>query len=154
MARPVKSAEAWYEKAAEIMVREEKSLRQAAMELDLPLTTEECANIERRKTFQKALWAARHKFYKDLSSDPERNKNSVLGQLVFLAQKLIEEREYDKAAEVLFKLAKVEGHVGGENNINIFGNLTPQDIEAERKRIEGQLKPGASQGGTEQVLPN
>jgi len=153
MARPSKGAETWYEKAADIMVRESKPLRQAATELGLDLTNEEIVNIERRKSFQQTLWAARSKFYNDLAHNPDRSKSTTIGTMLFLAQRLIEEKQYDKAAEVLFKAAKVEGHVGSESTTNIF-NLTPQELEDVRKKLTTVVQGGKSTPTTQSVLPN
>jgi hypothetical protein len=135
------------------MVRESKPLRQVATELGLDLTNEEIVNIERRKTFQNTLWAARSKFYNELAQNPERSKQTTIGTMLFLAQRLIEVGQYDKAAEVLFKAAKVEGHVGSENTTNIF-NLTPQELEEARKKIQGIVQGGTTTPGSKPVFPN
>jgi len=56
------------------------------------------------------------------------------------SQKLEEEGEYDKAAEVLLKIAKIRGWVGPENQVSIFGELSQSDLDGIRKKIEGALE--------------
>ena len=70
-----------------------------------------------------------------------------------LAQSYTALKQYDKAAEVLFKAAKVEGHVGSESTTNIF-NLTPQELEDVRKKLTTVVQGGKSTPTTQSVLPN
>lgn len=148
MARPARIEQSWFGKVAEIMVREQKNIQQAAMECDVDLTSEELRALEKRKAFQQVLWTERHRFFQELASDPNRSKTSLLGQMLFLTQKLIEEGEYDKALEGLMKLAKIEGFVGPEQQVNIFGGLSPKDLEEAKKRLNERLGQGtaATQG--------
>lgn len=144
MARPRNEEQPYYQKVATIMVREAKSFRQAAIELNLELTAEECAHIEKLQSFQKVLWTARHRFYRELASDPERTKVSLLGQMMFLIQKLTEEGEYDKALEGAMKLAKVEGFIGPDSQVNIFSDVSPKDLEEAKARIAARLDTGGT----------
>lgn len=137
---PRKQEEPWYQRVAEIMVREGRNIRQAADECDLRLAPEELISIERNKTFQRVLWTERHRFYNDLAKDPTLCKQSLIGQMMFLIQKLIEEGEYDKALTGGMQLAKVQGFVGPEQQVNIFGGVTPKDLDEARKAIVERLK--------------
>lgn len=133
--RPAKEEE-FLSSAIEMMVREGVSLRQAATVLGVAITTQELDNIERRKSFKQMLWAARHRFWQELGSDPERTKASTIGQLQLLAQKLTDDGEYDKAAEVLFKIAKAEGWVGSESTVNVFAGLSAKEFSELRERLK------------------
>lgn len=118
------------------MVRQNMSLRQAAMELDIPLTSDECDKILKRKAFQNVLWAERHTFNAELAAQPGRNKTSAIGLMVFLIQKLIDDGEYDKALDGVQKLAKLEGW-DKSAEINIIAGLTAKDLaEAKAELLE------------------
>ncbi len=132
----------WYQKVAETMVRESKNIRQAASEHGLELTSEELSKIEKLKSFQKVLWTERHRFFRELAADPERTKQALIGQMLFLTQKLIDDSEWEKAIEALLKLAKVEGLVGSESQINIFSGLTPQDLKDAKAKLIEQFGEG------------
>lgn len=120
------------------MVREGVGLREAIALLNAPVTSEECKAIERRGSFKKLIWAARLRYWAELGSDPERTKSSTIGQLQLLAQKLMDEGEYEKAAEVLFKIAKAEGWVGSESTVNVFQGLTAKEFTELRERLKQQ----------------
>jgi hypothetical protein len=135
----VKQAEDWHQKVAEKMVREDKTLYAAAMELNIPITSREAENLTRTKTFQRVLWQERHKLQKEIALDPERNKQSLIGQMAMIAQKLIEQDKFDKAAEVLFKLARIEGHVGPETQVTVLEKFTQSELDAAREKL-GKLK--------------
>ena len=87
-----------------------------------------------------------------IANDPTRTKSVVLGQLVVLADKLTREGEYDKAAGVLEKLAKLEGWQGADSNVNIFAGLTAKDIAEARARITKGLPGGP--GGPDATKPD
>lgn len=153
--RPEKPSEVWYEKAAEMVVRQGLSLRQAAAELGVAITSEEAEAISKRKVFQRVLWTKRNEYFNEIANEPGRTKSSALGLLVFLAQKLIEEGNYDKAAEVIYKLMRAEGWVGNENAVNVFANVSVEEIAAAKKRLEEQLererRPSAERTSTAPV---
>lgn len=144
MGRPRKVEEPWYQRVAVLMVREGKTMRQAAMECDLALTVDDCIELEKKKDFQKVLWTERHRFYQELAKDPERSKISLIGQMMFLVQKLTDEGSYEKALEGIFKLMKAEGFIGPENQINLFNGVTPKDLEEAKAKIAERLKQGGS----------
>jgi hypothetical protein len=72
-----------------------------------------------------------------------------------LADRLIAEGEFEKAAGVLDKLSKMEGWSGNEGNINIFSGLTARDIAEARDRIRdghGKGSKATSIASKEQFL--
>lgn len=121
--------------AAEIMVRESKSLTQAATDLGIAVSGPELKKIEKRPSFQRLLWDARNKWNKEVADIPSRTKQSTIGMLQVIAQKLFEEGNFDKAAEVLLKLAKMEGWVGDASTVNVFGSLSAKDIEDLKTKV-------------------
>lgn len=126
----------WYEKAAVAIVRNEKTLFQWANETNRGLTSTECQNISRTKEFQNALRAERNRYYKELSTDPTRSRNTAVGQLLFAVQKLLEAENYDKAVTALAQLFKVEGWTSDSAQISIFNDLNANDIEGLRKKLK------------------
>lgn len=132
---PTVPEQSWFQRAAEKMIREEKSLYHVAQELELQFTSRECENIGRTKAFQRVLWEERTKYHKELANDPNRNKNSLVGNMLLAAEKLMAEGKYDKAAEALFKVARIEGYVGAESQVTVIGSLSQADIEKAREEI-------------------
>lgn len=60
--------------------------------------------------------------------------------MINLSQKLEDEGEHDKAAEVLFKIAKMTGWVGPESTVSVFGELSQRDLDAIRTKLkQGEL---------------
>jgi hypothetical protein len=132
---------AWFVQAAEVMVRTSCSLKQAALEIGHPLDPDEADKVSRRRDFQEILRVEKNKFYQSIANDPTRTKSVIVGQMWFLADRLIGEGEFEKAASVLDKLAKLEGWAGNENNINIFSGLTSRDIEEAKQRLSHIKEP-------------
>lgn len=126
----------WYEKAAVAIVRNGQTLFQWANENNKGLLARECENISRTKEFQSALRAERNRLYKELSTDPSRNRNTAVGQLLFAVQKLLEAEQYDKAVTALSQLFKVEGWTTDSAQISIFNDLNANDIEGLRKKLK------------------
>jgi hypothetical protein len=141
MSRPEKKkTTSWYEEACDRMVREKKKLAQIATEMQMDMTTEEAFALEHNPMFQKALWAARHKFYQELANNPERSKQSAVGQMIFAIQGLMEKGDWDKAVEAILKLAKLEGWIGADSNVNVFTELRGEQFEELKKRAMEKLK--------------
>ena len=136
MARPFKSESYWYGSAAGLMVRSDYSLSQALEELKIELSMDDLRYVERSAAFRRALWTERFKFYKEICGNPDRDKISTIGQLTVLAQNLQEKGSWDKAGEILLKVAKLEGWVGVEGQVNLVGGLSEKDW----KEIERRLK--------------
>lgn len=136
MSRPNAAEPQWLQDAVELMIRSGLSLAKAASELKANITTLEADNILRRRSFQKLLAAARHRYYTEIGSDPNLTKTAIVGKLLILADKLTEEGEHDKAAEVIFKVAKLRDWIGSDSNINVFGGLTARDYADIRKSLD------------------
>src|SRR5208283_322454 len=139
MARPV-SIEPWLPEAIGLMVQSGLSLKQAAMELEQDITSVECENIQRRRSFVKALWEERHRYFAQLAKSPNLSKETAIGKLLVLAQKLEEEGKHDKAADAIFKAGKVAGWIGPESTVSVFGELSQADLEALKESVAKQEK--------------
>jgi hypothetical protein len=130
--------QSWFKTAAQIIVREGRSLKDVSMEMNLQLTSAECEKIFRSKLFQDVLRTERHSYNLEVASDPGATKLSLEGLSHILIQKLIDEGQYDKALDGIQKLAKLKGwDKSGE--VNIFAGITAQDIETERKKLEIEI---------------
>lgn len=127
-------ATVWYQKLCEKHVREAKSLLHCANELDLNLTQKEILDLQKDKDFASCLRAERWKFYKELAADPHRTKQSAIGSLLALADRLTEAGQYDKAANVIMNIAKMEGWLDEKTQINVFGDLSQKDINQMREK--------------------
>lgn len=128
---------------ADTMVEENVSCRDAAAMLNLPLTSEEIGNIERRKSFKQLLYDRRHQYWLQIGANPLASKEALVGQIKQLADKMAADGDYDKATEALFKLAKVAGWVGAETNVNVFGSLSAKEFAQLREKVEKQLQKSA-----------
>lgn len=147
----------WYGRVAAKMVEEGKSFAQAMTEENVNLTTIEAEQWQKRASFQRCLRQARHRFHSQIARDPERGKTTTIGQLQLCADKLMAEGEFDKAAEVLLKICKIEGWVGPDN-VQVFGNLTQAQIDAARdalkQKLLGQSDKSSIASGTDSTLLN
>lgn len=139
-----KREESWFERGADIMVREGKTLPQVVSELGLEITSTEAANIARTKGFQQALWIARNRYQEELANTPGRGKDQAKGLAVFLVQKLVEEGKWDKAIDALMKLAKLEGWTEPETQVNVFGGLNQQQFDTLKTKLQGLREPARS----------
>jgi len=128
---------------AELMVRNGLSLRGAAQALDPPvvLTADDALSLQNRKSFQNILWAERHKFYRQLDEDPARDRKAAVGMLWLAAHKLAEAGSWEKTADAIFKLARIENWIQGEQQVNVFSELKPKEIAALKARIKGVQAP-------------
>lgn len=122
------------------MARSGCSLKQAVTEMGLEVSSEECHVLMSRIAFQKLLWQERHRHNTDLGRDPNYNKDTAIGKLIALSQKLEEEGEFDKAAEVILKIAKLQGWVGPESTVSVFGELSQKDLDAIREQVAKPAK--------------
>jgi hypothetical protein len=137
MPRKLTPPEQWWSEAADLMVRCNISLRQAAAEFGIDLTIEEADNIKGRKLFQKALDEAKIAYYNEIGSNPRLSKDVVVGQIYELANVLTKEGEAYKATDALLKLAKIRGWVGNEPDSlwDVFKDLTHKDIQQVKHKI-------------------
>jgi hypothetical protein len=129
----------WYEDAADRMIRERKKLPQICSEMGLDLTPAEALEMENKPLFQKAIWVARHKFYQELALNPERTKQSALGQMIFAIEGLMAKGEWDKVVDAVLKLAKLEGWIGADSNVNVFTALRGEQFEELKQKALAQL---------------
>lgn len=143
---PTDKTESWYVAAAELMAQNGISLIEACGELGLDLTTDQIKTIERRRSFSRVLWETRHRYFNKLGTDPNLKKDTIIGKLVSLAQRLEDQGAYDKAAEAILKAAKVAGFVGPESTVSVFGELSQADLDAIRRKVE--------EGSSAKVRPN
>jgi hypothetical protein len=127
--------EDWHLEAADLMARTGSSLNQAVTQMGRIVSLDECNAILRRATFQRVLWEARHRFFSELGSNPNYKKETAIGKLLALAEKLETEGKFDAAAEVVFKIAKMNGWTGPESTVNVFGDLSQKDIDNIRKKL-------------------
>jgi len=130
----------WHIEAAEAMARTGCTLKEAAGLLDQVVTSEECDRIIKRKSFQKVLWEARHRYFTQLGQSSELKKDTMIGRMINLAEKLESADENDKAAEVWFKVGKALGWVGPENTVTVFGELSQHDLDEIRRKVEDAAK--------------
>ncbi len=132
--------EDWHLEAVDLMARTGCSLSGAVTELGRIVSIDECNKILKRVTFQRVLWEARHRFFNELGSNPNYKKESAIGKLLSLAEKLEVEGKYDSAAEVVFKIAKMNGWTGPESTVNVFGDLSQKDIDKIRTKLSKPLE--------------
>jgi len=126
----------WYQRACTIMVRDNKSLYLVSNELDLKLTKGQCDGLEKDPEFQKVLRGERLRFYRELAADPNRSKQTNIGNLLFLADQLIAKGLYDKAATVIMSVMKAEGQLEDKTAITVFGDITDKDLLTMRSVVE------------------
>lgn len=117
------------------MIRETKSLFMVSNELDLGLTAKQCDDLLRDTEFQATLRGEKNRYYKELAQDPQRSKQSNIGNLLFLADQLILAKSYDKAANVIMNVMKAEGQLEDKTTVNVFGDLSHKDLETMRLKV-------------------
>lgn len=137
---PDKPGEHWYESAADSMVREGKTLFAYSNEKNLGLTSRECENIVRTKSFQEMLRTRRNVYYKEIANDPSLSRAAVKGKLVLCMDKMIESGQFDKAANVAMQIAKLEGWTSDGTSINVFQDLTAADLAKLRAKFKPEIK--------------
>jgi len=131
MPRKPDPLEPWMFGAIELIVRRQLSLRQAASQLGQEISPQQADNIQGHIRFQDALEDARFTYYAEVGSNPRLTKDKVVGQLFVLAQTLAVLGEHYKAADALFKLAKVQNWTNVEDSKDkpALGNLNQADID-------------------------
>lgn len=137
MARPVDLQE-WHLEAAMCMARTGQSLGQVATELGQKLTVDEAAALLRKVSFQRLLFEERNRYFALLGADPNFKKETAVGKMLDLAKKLEEVGEFDRAADTIFKVSKMQGWVGPESTVNVFGELSQKDLDDIKEKIAKQ----------------
>ena len=135
---PIRPEEPWHAKAAELMAREGLSLAEAATRLQIPISKLEAGNLFRTKGFQALLRSERLRYHAEIGKDPEWGKSTAMGYLIACAQRLFEEGDSDKAAEVILKAAKLAGWIGNDTQVTVFNGLTARDFEELRAKVKRQ----------------
>jgi hypothetical protein len=152
MPRKPEPLEPWMHEAIQLMVRQNLTLRQAAIQLGEDITPQQADNISGRIRFQDALQEARLAHYAEIGSNPQLNHHVVIGMLYQMAERLAGDREDYKAADALLKLAKVKGIVGTEADTfaKLFGSLSQADIDTVKERLRKQTQSQFAESKTEQ----
>ena len=134
----------WWQPVGELIAREGISLREAATRLRLEITNEEAANTFRTKGFQKLLRSERQRFYMEIAQDPTWSRRTAIGKMLYLADRLMDNGEYDKAADTILKIARVEGWLSGETQVTVFNQLSDKELDQLRldaaKRVTGESR--------------
>ena len=139
---------------AEKMVKEQKSIVQAARDLGIELTIDDLEAQLRSDEFQRVLWKTKFEYYSGIANQPGRTKAAALGLMTLALENLALKGEWEKVIEGVLKLGKVEGWVGGDSNVNVFANLTAKDIEDAIKRLQELVQPTGTSKDSEPVQPN
>ena len=134
------------------MARSGCGLKQATLDIEREMTIEECQAVERRSEFQEVLREEEDKYRVGIADRPSRSKSVAIGILVDSIEKLHKQGDYDKAAAAIEKLAKLEGWIGNDSNVNIMLGVTAKDIEAQKKRILEEIEQ--SRESAKEVLSN
>ena len=132
----VKDELAFHQPIAELMAREGVTLREAATRLKVPIGSEDAANLFRTKGFQRLLRAERNRYYLEVGQDAEWRRKTAIGMLLHCVNQLIQNAEFDKAAEVILKASRVEGWLGAETQVSVFNGLSQKDLDALKSRIK------------------
>lgn len=130
-----KQVEHWYEKAADAIVREGKTLFAFSNEADLGLTSRDCENILRTKRFQETIRTRRNIYHREIASDSSYSRAAAKGQLMVAITKMMELGQFDKAANAIMQLAKLEGWTTDGTSVNVFNELTASDLAKLRERF-------------------
>lgn len=146
MPQPSTEAE-WWQPCAELMAREGISLREAATRLKAPITSEQAASTFRLRGFQKLLRSERNRFFLEIGQDAAWSKRTAIGQMLYLVSRLIDEGQHDKALEGLLKVARTEGWLGAESNVNVFAGLSDKELSELKNRVAAK-SVGASEPAT------
>jgi hypothetical protein len=140
---------AWFVQVAEEMARNNSALKVAALDIGVTLDPAEAERIGRRKDFQEILRIERNKYHAAVGNDPTRTKSTVIGMMWIAAERLAREGEHEKSAQVLERVAKIEGWAGADTNVNVFGDLTAKDLNEAQKKLEERIA-----GTKQEALPN
>ena len=114
------------------------SLKSAVTQLGIEVSVDDIHRIENRTSYPKMVWSAKHQLALELGGDPELSKQAGIGHLLIQADALDKEGQHDKAAEVWFKIAKLAGWVGVEGQVNVFGDLTQDQLDKIKETVSKQ----------------
>jgi hypothetical protein len=129
----------YHQPIAEMMAREGVTLREAATRLRVPIGSEEAANLFRTKAFQRLLRGERNRYYLEVGQDAEWRRKTAIGMLLHCVNQLIQNAEFDKAAEVILKASRVEGWLGAETQVSVFNSLSQKDLDLLRTKVKDKI---------------
>jgi hypothetical protein len=129
----------WYEKAADRMAKTGRTLFQACVDLNIMITSAEADAHFHSDSFQKVLRTTRARIYGEIANDPGHTKRTLLGKLLLSAERLMAQGKEDKAAEVLHKIAKIEGWEKSDNTLTVFADLTQRDLDEIKKKLSNEF---------------
>jgi hypothetical protein len=138
MPRPKRVNAPWLSRAVALVVRLDTTLAAAALEYGHSLSVQQIEEIEKTVEYQKMISVARDKWAEELASDPSHNKRATIGKLKMLAAKLDANAQYEKAADVLLKMSKLENWVGADTNVSVIGGLTAAEMAEVREELQKQ----------------
>lgn len=144
----------WMKKAAERMCWSGGSLKQAAVELGVEISIDESDVIGRSKEFQEILEREQISYRNHFTETPGRSKATAIGMMLLAIENLAKEGEWDKVVVATEKLAKLEGWIGLDANVNIFAGLTTKELDEHKKRVMEQLERERGLGTAKDILPN
>ena len=130
-----KSPAAWYRDVASAMLRDILPFRAALAALNIQISNAEADRIEYSAAFKKQLDIEQQLLYQELAANPNFNKQSVIGGMLHAVQQLLREGDFDKAVNGFMAIAKLQGWLGVESNVNVMLGVTQRDIEEARKKI-------------------
>lgn len=136
----MKSEETWWQPCAELMAREGLALEEAATRLKVPITSPDARNTYRSKPFQRLLLTERNRHFREIASNREWSKATAVGILLDCCERLREAGEFDKAAEVILKAAKILGWVGETGNVQVFAGMTGRELDQVREKLVKRAK--------------
>lgn len=139
----LKTEETWWQPAAELMAREGLALDEAATRLKIAITSQEARSTQRSKPFQRLLLTERNRHFREIASNREWSKQTAVGILLDCCERLRAEGEFDKAAEVILKAAKILGWVGETGNVQVFAGMTGRELDQIREKL---IKRAKSEG--------
>src|SRR5438128_2091630 len=122
------------------MAQNNMSFKQAVNELGLGWEPHECELISKRKEFKQVLRTEKNTLYGDVANMPGRTKSTAVGMLLVSLENLLEQGEFDKVISGVEKLARLEGWLGADSNINVFAGLTSRDIAEQKQKLLDSIK--------------
>lgn len=138
-----------FREIAKAMAAENVSFSEAARELKLDFTAKECELVSRRKDFKRILREEKYKLAGEIANTPGRNKSTAIGMMQHAIEQLMLAGEYDKVISGIEKLAKLEGWMGSDSNINIFAGLTAKEIAEQKEKLLAEINPPQSIKGSQ-----
>lgn len=118
-----------------LMVEDRLNFRQVATLLELGLTDRQMVDMERRKSFKKALADARRHHFETAGSPTETTKTAMVGAMLDDARHLRERGKHKEAGELTAAAAKIMGYANSETTVNLLGDISPADVARLKEKI-------------------